>query len=249
MLRWIRSVGRFLYFVLSTVAGLIWFLWRILWGTPKEVAGADVRKWWLSHIPKRIGIRMTCIGEPYQGPCLYVGNHTAYIDPVMVLMFVNAYVVAKAEVRKWPLVGLGASVIGTIFVQRDNKTSRLQTVQAIRDALKNGQSILVFPEGTTFEGPGTLPFRPRSFEAAEQAGVPVQPITIIFDDPLVPYVGDHTFIPHFFRLFTLKEIHGTVHFGPLLYGENTCARAQAWINETLGVHTTLLVNDEFAQKA
>ena len=248
MLRWIRSVGRFLYFVGSTIAGLVWFLWKILWGKPREVAGAEVRGWWLSHIPRRIGIRMTLRGEPHQGTTLYVGNHTAYIDPVMVLMFVHANVVAKAEVRKWPLVGLGASIIGTIFVQRDNKTSRLQTVQAIRDALQNGTSILVFPEGTTFEGPGTLPFRPRSFEAAEQAGVPVQPITIMFDDPRVAYVGDHTFIPHFFRLFTLKDIHGIVHFGPLLYGQNTCERAQAWINETLAFNSTVLVNDEFAQK-
>lgn len=217
-------------------------------GIPREEAGFKVRRWWLKRMPPKLGLFMDVEGTPYQGTALYVGNHLAYLDPVVVMMEVEAKVVAKAEVRKWPLVGLGASIIGTIFVQRDIKASREEAAKAIRDALLSGESILVFPEGTTHAGPGTLPFRPRSFLAAHMAGVPVQPIAIFYDDPRVPYIGNHTFIPHFFNLFRLKRIHGRVVFGPLLYGENTCEESRQWINDVLEENPILKVSHEPAQK-
>jgi 1-acyl-sn-glycerol-3-phosphate acyltransferase len=99
--------------------------------------------------------------------------------------------------------------------------------------LESQDSILVFPEGTTTAGPGTLPFRPRSFDAAFLAGVPVQPIAISYDSPVVAYIGDDTFIPHFFRLFRMKLIAGKVVFGPPMYGEDTCEQARNWIEDEL----------------
>jgi len=174
---------------------------------------------------------MTVEGVPFEGPGLYVANHISYIDPVVALMHVDANVVAKAEILRWPLVGYGANLVGTIFVRREEKSSRQEAANTISDTLHNGKSILVFPEGTTSAGPGTLPFRPRTFEAASIAGVPVQPIAIIYDDPQVAFVGDATFLPHFFHLFKMKYIFGRVAFGPLLYGENTCNEAREWIEE------------------
>jgi len=162
---------------------------------------------------------------------------------------VDADVVAKSEISKWPLIGYGASIVGTIFVKRDQKTSRHKTATAIREALESKKSILVFPEGTTSAGPQTLPFRPRSFEAATLAGVPVQPVAIYYDSPLVAFVGDHTFLPHFFRLFRMKEIHGKVTFGPLLYGDDTCEQSYQWINDTMMQEALIPATDEFAPKA
>lgn len=226
---WFRSVFRFFYFAFTTCFGIAGFAWAAIWGTPKEIAGKRFRSNWLSRIPHRLGLRMTVEGTPYKGTCLYVGNHITYIDPVVVLMHVDANVVAKAEILKWPLVGYAAYLGGTIFVKREEKTSRMIAANTISEALHNGISILVFPEGTTSAGPGTLPFRPRTFEAAFLAEVPVQPIAIIYDDPRVAYIGDDTFLPHFFRLFRMKYIFGRVAFGPLLSGENTCEEARQWI--------------------
>lgn len=226
---WFRSVFRFFYFAFTTSFGIAQFAWESMWGTPKEIAGARFRKNWLSRVPHRLGLRMRVEGTPNPGPCLYVGNHITYIDPVVVLMHVDAKVVAKAEILKWPLVGYGAYLGGTIFVKREEKSSRMEAANTISEALHEGKSILVFPEGTTSAGPGTLPFRPRTFEAAFIAGVPVQPIAILYDDPRVAYIGDDTFIPHFFRLFRMKYIFGRVSFGPLLYGTNTCDEAREWI--------------------
>ena len=164
-------------------------------------------------------------------PGLFVGNHISYVDPIVVLLHVEAHVVAKAEVKKWPLVGLGAHLVGTLFVQREEKSRRQETANSIRTALVNKESILVFPEGTTTGGPSTLPFKPRSFAAAHFAGVPVQPVAIIYDNPHVAYIGEDTFLPHFFRLFRMRKITGRVSFGPLLYGEDTAQQAENWINQ------------------
>lgn len=228
---------------------IVGFFWAVLWGKPKDEAGPKVRRWWLSHVPWKLGLHMELAGDPYQGTCLYVGNHITYIDPIVVLTHVDANVVAKAEISKWPLVGYGASIVGTIFVKRDQKTSRAETVKAIQEALEKKVSILVFPEGTTTAGPQTLPFRPRSFEAAHRAGVPVQPVAIYYDSPKVAFIDDHKFLPHFFSLFSMKEIHGKVTFGPLLYGEDTCAQAMEWINTEMLKESLIPIPDESAQEA
>ena len=223
---WLRSMWRFFYFAFSTTFGIAGFFWAVLRGDQREAAGKRFRTKWLSHVPYRLGLRMEMEGIPHPGPCLYVGNHITYIDPIVVLMHVDAKVVAKAEITSWPLVGFGASMVGTIFVKREQKSSREEAARSIREALESQDSILVFPEGTTSAGPGTLPFRPRSFDAAFLAGVPVQPIAIRYDSPVVAYIGDDTFIPHFFRLFRMKLIAGKVVFGPPMYGEDTCEQAR-----------------------
>ncbi len=240
----LRSFWRFLYFAFSTTLGIAGFFWAILWGKPKEDAGLNFRRNWLNHVPNGLGLRMRVDGKSFRGPCLYVANHISYIDPISILMHVDAKIVAKAEISKWPMVGYSANITGTIFVRRDEKDSRRQAANAIKEALLGGESILVFPEGTTSAGPHSLPFRPRTFEAARAAGVPVQPIALYYDDPLVAYIGDDTFLPHFLKLSRMKHIYGRVAFGPLLYDEDSCENAKAWIDQEQSAYAeNSLVNE------
>ncbi len=227
---WLRVIIRFWYFVFYTMYCIVLFPILRLTGKAKKATARHIRRKWLNRIPRFMGLQLDCSGTPFQGPCLYVGNHISYIDPIAVLLQVDADVVAKAEIRRWPVVGFGAYLVGTLFVNREEKSSRQETAAAIRDALTRGDSILVFPEGTTSAGPLTLPFKPRSFLAAHLAGVPVQPIAIYYDIPLAAYIGDDTFLPHFFRLFRRKEIRGQIVFGPLMTGQDTADEAKAWID-------------------
>lgn len=68
------------------------------------------------------------------------------------------------------------------------------------------------------------------FDAAFIAGVRSTDSDMV-QKPCTVYIGEDTFIPHFFRLFRMKHIYGTVVFGPLLYGEDTCAQARQWIDD------------------
>lgn len=233
----IRSLWRFLYFAFSTIFGIIGFFWALLWGKSKKEAGLNFRRNWLTHVPRRLGLRMQLEGEPNQGPCLYVANHISYIDPISILMYIDANIVAKAEISNWPMLGYSAEITGTIWVERDKKESRSMAAAAIRKALFDRISILVFPEGTTSAGPQTLPFRPRTFQAAMDAKIPVQPIALFYDEPDVAYIGDDTFLPHFLKLSQMKEVTGRISFGPLLQGEDTCQRAQDWINQEQASYT------------
>lgn len=238
MVGWLRSVGRFFFFGGYSVYTICrYFAWRVAGHAP-EVAARRIRGLWLGRVPPAMGLRILPEGEPYPGPCLYVGNHVSSVDPVMALSFVEANVVAKVEVRRYPVIGFGASLVGTIYVNRDERESRSQTVSAIRDALQAGKSILIFPEGTTSAGPVTLPFRPRAFEAAAQAGVPVQPIAHFYETPKAAFVGDMSFLGHFFELFKEREIRGHVAFGPILRGEDALDAAKTWIDERMMAYHT-----------
>jgi 1-acyl-sn-glycerol-3-phosphate acyltransferase len=228
---WFRAIYRFFYFVFYTLVSIVALMFYFLVGMNKKQAGLKIRRFWLNHIPKALGLMIEKEGTPSSKPALLVSNHISYVDPISVLMYTDANVVAKAEVKRWPLVGFGAHLVGTLFVKREEKTSRHETALAIRTALENQDSILVYPEGTTTAGPGTLPFKPRSFHAAHLAGVPVQPIAIYYDSPKVAFIGKDTFLPHFFRMFRMKKITGRIAFGPLLYGEDSATKAEAWINQ------------------
>jgi len=228
---WLRAIWRFFYFVFYTLVSIVALMFYFLIGMDKKQAGLKVRRKWLERIPRGLGIEIEKEGTPSHLPTLYVCNHISYVDPICVLMHTDANVVAKAEVKRWPLVGFGAYLVGTLFVKREEKTSRHETALAIRAALDNKDSILVYPEGTTTAGPGTLPFKPRSFQAAHLAGVPVQPIAVIYDSPLVAFIGKDTFLPHFFRMFSMKKITGRIAFGPLLYGDDTATQSEEWINQ------------------
>ena len=227
----LRSIWRLLDFAFSTFIGIIGFFLAIFLGKPKEIAGLRFRRRWLQRVPRRLGLHMNLEGEPYSGPCLYVANHISYIDPIGILSYVDAKIVAKAEIADWPLVGYSASITGTIFVKREHKDSRSSAAQAVRESLMRNESILVFPEGTTSEGPLTLPFRPRTFEAAQAANIPVQPVALYYEDPSVAYIGEDKFLSHFIALSRKKSVLGHIAFGPLLRGEGTCEKAKAWINQ------------------
>lgn len=228
---WLRSIWRFLHFVISTFRSLVALLFLHFFGKNKKEGAIRIRRKWLGRIPGPMGIQMRKEGEVTKETCLFVSNHISYVDPICILFYADAQVVAKAEVKHWPLIGYGANLVGTIFVKRDEKTSRHETAQAIREALMSGESILVFPEGTTTAGPQTLSFKPRSFLTAFEAGVPVQPIAIMYDSPRIAFIGNDTFIPHFFKMFRLPYITGRIAFGPLLYGEHTAEEAEKWIND------------------
>lgn len=236
-MKWIRALWRFFYFALSTIFHIAGFYALLATGKDRQSAGQIFRRRWLSHVPHHLGLRTIRKGQPHRDTCLFVGNHISYLDPFMLLMHADAHVVAKAEVLRWPIVGLAGELIGTIYVNRDQKESRHQAVNSIQQALKEGISVIVFPEGTTTQGRQTLPFRPRSFQAAADAGVPVQPVALTYADPRVAFIGNHTFVPHFFKLFSRKTIFCKIAFGPLLTGEGAQEEARAWIDQQLTPYT------------
>lgn len=108
---------------------------------------------------------------------LIVANHISWTDILALGSLRPMAFIAKAEVSKWPLLGLLARLNGTVFVRRDERSTVIQQVAAVSAALAHGPVIL-FPEGTTGNGAEVLPFRPSLFAAAGEGRV--QPVSILY---------------------------------------------------------------------
>ncbi|MFY0568111.1 AMP-binding protein [Archangium lansingense] len=112
------------------------------------------------------------------GPWVLVANHVSYVDSVAILaaLPVDFRAVAKQEVRSWPLVGAAVRGAGHLTVDRFDTARGVEGAAHVTEVLRQGTSLLIFPEGTCARGPAMLPFRLGAFKAAVEAGRPVVPI-------------------------------------------------------------------------
>ena len=92
---------------------------------------------------------------------------------LVILKNMLAYPIAKKDVASWPLVGEICKTTGVIFVNRENKSERVDTINEVHSILEKGFSILNTPEGTTHIEPTTIAFKPGAFVLAAQLGKPV----------------------------------------------------------------------------
>jgi 1-acyl-sn-glycerol-3-phosphate acyltransferase len=132
-------------------------------------------------------------------PAVLVANHVSYIDALVLSALAPCTVIAKGEVRGWPLIGSGADALGVCFVERGNAWSGARALRKGLRALEAGISVLGFPEGTTTRGDDVLPFRRGLFGLAQLAGVPIVPIAVHYISPELRWFGDSWFLPHYLR--------------------------------------------------
>src|SRR5262249_6453785 len=134
------------------------------------------------------------------------------VDPLAIAQYVSCLAIAKAEVSRWPLLGARGRGFGIIYVERESVVRRALALRAAYSALKDGVSILNFPEGTTCDD-GVLPFYRGIFGVARRLRIPVVPVRIDYDDPSINWVGDALFLPHVLRLSTRTSAGARIHFG------------------------------------
>ena len=108
--------------------------------------------------------------------------------------------VSRADLAGWPLVGVAARSVGTVFVDRSDVVSGANTVRAIRNRLRAGDSIIVFPEGTTFAGDEVRPFRAGAFVSALHSGADVVPVGIAYAHNSEAAFVNETFLAHLNRM-------------------------------------------------
>lgn len=130
-----------------------------------------------------MGIKIKQEGKMATVPALYVGNHKTLSDPIVAARYIDAYVIAKAEVANIPVLKQGANMTGIIYVKRDSMKSRAATRQAYLETVENGYNVLVYPEGTTSSEVTTLPFKKGTFRVAADKGFAVVPIAIDYKSP------------------------------------------------------------------
>lgn len=177
-------------------------------------------------------IKLQKEGKMYDGPALYVCNHRSFIDPVLVCRYVDAYVIAKAEVASMPVLNTGAKFTGIIYVKRENRNSRHAAREMMSQTIQRGYNVLVYPEGTIATEPGTIPFRPGSFAEMARLGLPVVPIALEYQNDY-SYWRTPSLFKHFVNHVGRWDIPCKMKIGQPIWdkdGDALRIKAESWVN-------------------
>ena len=164
-------------------------------------------RWWSAELLRRMGVALRVEGSVHPGNTLLVANHVSWLDIIAIhAVLPHARFVAKADVKAWPLLSRLVAAGGTLYLERERKRDALRVVHLMARALADGETVAVFPEGTTADGRALLPFHANLLQAAIATATPVQPVALRFADAhhavsaAVEYVGATTLVDSLWRV-------------------------------------------------
>lgn len=195
IVRTLRTGWRLARMILHVLHGLLLVLLRF----QALDVGARQRyiRWWSVKLLGVLGIELVVHGQPRPAAKLLVANHVSWLDIIAIHAVVpEARFVSKAEVRHWPLIGRLVEAAGTLFIEREKKRDAMRVMHHIAEALQAGDTVAVFPEGTTADGHALLPFHANLLQPVITTGLPVQPVALRYSDAsaavsrAAAYIGD-----------------------------------------------------------
>ena len=205
MKRRVRAAWRLSRCVVHGLHGLAIVLWRF----PRlEASERHARiRWWSVKMLRVMGIGMQVEGTSHPGGTLLAANHISWLDiTALHAVLPHARFVSKADVKAWPLLSRLADAASTLYLERERKRDALRVVHAVAGALTAGETVAVFPEGTTSDGRSLLPFHANLLQAAIATATPVQPVALRFSDTAqrisaaVEFVGATTLLESLWRV-------------------------------------------------
>jgi 1-acyl-sn-glycerol-3-phosphate acyltransferase len=131
---------------------------------------------------------------------LIVSNHRSTIDIGVLLATFGGTMVSRSDLAEWPIVGAAARSVVTVFVDRSNAESGAATIRSIQKRLEEGATIILFPEGTTYDGDEIRPFFGGAFIAASRAGAEVLPVGLAYPKDSGAAFLNETFGEHLSRM-------------------------------------------------
>ncbi|MDO9384021.1 MAG: lysophospholipid acyltransferase family protein [Hyphomicrobiaceae bacterium] len=191
--------------------------------------------WYHRQVCRLLGIRLHVEGAITSGkPVLLVSNHTSWLDIPVLSAVAPVSFVAKREVGSWPFVSSLARLQRTVFVDRDRKSAAGQSANEIAERLGQGDTVVLFAEGTSSDGNRVLPFLTSLFGAAKpSAGSSVQPpldavvqtLSVVYtklhgvplgiaDRPHVGWYGDMEMKAHAWALLQAGPLDVAICIGP-----------------------------------
>lgn len=190
-------------------------------GKPTQPARSRWLQWCARRTLRVFGVHSEFTGTPPQTGLL-VCNHLSYLDILVLVSLTPAVFVSKSEVKHWPVFGWFARLAGTLFVDRAKRSDVTRMNALIAKSLSDGNVLVLFPEGTSWNGSEILPFKSSLLEPIVGTRHPLAvghlSYTLADGDPAndVCYWGDATFFPHLVKLMTKHHVRARVRFAPVL---------------------------------
>lgn len=191
----------------------------------QKPAGRSAKRWWILTVNSLLGIRIAQYGQIDRQPLLYVANHISFLDIIAISAVTDVRFLSKHTLLYWPIIGAMAKLSGTLFIKRGKRRLISRIIHTVSEALSDSH-IVVFPEGTTSVGETVRHFHSGLFQAAIDAKVPVQAISLRYIhngqlDRTAAYVHKDNILITLWRL--LKRSYTDVH---LIFNETLSSNEQ-----------------------
>lgn len=167
-----------------------------IWGSLDAAARQRRLQAWSRKLLRVLGLSLSSQGLPHAGAKLVVSNHVSWLDIVVINSVMPSRFVSKAEVGDWPVLGRLVTAAGTLYLVRERRRDAMRVLGLMAQALRDGQSVAVFPEGTTGAGDHIMHFHANLVQSAIDAPAPIQPVVLHYRDerhavsPAAAYIGD-----------------------------------------------------------
>ncbi|WP_405828751.1 lysophospholipid acyltransferase family protein [Streptomyces sp. NBC_01176] len=187
-----------------------------------RIPSRAVRRW-ARFVARAAGVQVRINGAAAPGGgLLMVANHISWLDIPLLAAVRPARMLAKSEIRQWPVAGPLAARGGVLFIERDRLRALPGTVAHIAGLLRDGAAVVAFPEGSTWCGRAQGHFRRAVFQAALDAGVPVQPVRLHYRfargaaSTAPAFVGDDSLLASLWRVVSARGLVAEVDVRPAL---------------------------------
>ena len=138
---------------------------------------------WSRSILAAARVKVTVKNLSYIDPrrsYIYMSNHQSAFDIPVLLAYLPVQFkwLAKAELFKIPIFGFAMRRAGYISIDRSNRRSAIKSLKRAAEMIRNGVSVIIFPEGTRSRDGSIRPFKKGGFVLAVDSGVPIVPVII-----------------------------------------------------------------------
>lgn len=139
-------------------------------------------RWWAWWLLRAAGVKVVLHGDDglvKGAPRVYIANHVSWFDiPAMIEVLPHYGFVAKRELEKVPLFGPAARAVGVIYIDRENRKAAFSAYEDAAKKIREGNPVLVYPEGTRGGEYALRPFKKGPFVLAIGSGAPIVPVVI-----------------------------------------------------------------------
>lgn len=183
----------------------------------------EARARWMQSSCRRmldtLGIQSTVVGTPPTRG-LVIANHLSYLDIIILSAAMPCAFISKMEIGRWPFFGMAARLCGTIFLDRESRSSAEKVAEIMGRRFRHPVPVLLFPEGTSTDGSEVLRFHSRLIDPATSTGTPITAAALSYQvEGGIPerelcWYGDATFLPHLWRTLKTRGFSTRVEFCP-----------------------------------
>ena len=141
----------------------------------------DYAQRWSRQLLRILAIRLTADGAPprrHPVPVMIVANHVSWLDIFAINAVRRVRFVAKSEIRRWPVFGWLCAQGSALFIERTRRHHTAHINAQMAAALRQGDTLVVFPEGYTSAGDVVLPFHASLLQPALACDALLYPVAI-----------------------------------------------------------------------